>query len=90
VVLSPTREFTDHVTQELRYLFRLSGDSTIRRYLDKLVHGAHIVAGTPGPILGHLACGTLALDELNTPAPDEADRMFDLDFADVIAQMAER
>ncbi len=77
VVLSPTREFTDHVTQELRYLFRLSGDSTIRRYLDKLV-------------LGHLACGTLALDELNTPAPDEADRMFDLDFADVIAEMAER
>jgi ATP-independent RNA helicase DbpA len=68
LVLCPTRELADQVTQEIRRLARaednikvltLCGGSPIRNQLASLAHGAHIVVGTPGRILDHLARGTL-------------------------------
>ncbi len=96
LVLCPTRELADQVTQEIRRLARaedniktltLCGGAPIRTQLASLAHGAHIVVGTPGRVLDHLSRQTLALDALNTLVLDEADRMLDMGFAEDIAQV---
>ncbi len=97
MVLCPTRELADQVTQEIRRLARfadnikiisLVGGSTMRPQMASLEHGAHIVVGTPGRILDHLQRETLKLDALNTLVLDEADRMLDMGFYDDIAYVA--
>ena len=99
LVLCPTRELADQVTQEIRRLARfednikilsLCGGSTMRPQIVSLEHGAHIVVGTPGRIMDHLERGTLNLDALNTLVLDEADRMLDMGFHDDIAFVAQR
>ena len=94
LVLCPTRELADQVTQELRRLARaeenvkiltLCGGATMRPQLLSLEHGAHIVVGTPGRIMDHLERGSLNLEALNTLVLDEADRMLDMGFFDDIA-----
>ena len=96
LVLCPTRELADQVTQELRRLARaedhikiltLCGGATMRPQLASLEHGAHIVVGTPGRILDHLERGSLKLDALNTLVLDEADRMLDLGFGDELQRI---
>ena len=99
MVLCPTRELADQVTQEIRRLARfadnikilaLCGGTTMRPQIASLEHGAHIVVGTPGRIMDHLERGSLALDALNTLVLDEADRMLDMGFYDDIAYVAKR
>ena len=96
LVLCPTRELADQVTQEIRRLARaedniktltLCGGVPIRTQLASLAHGAHIVVGTPGRILDHLQRETLSLEALNTLVLDEADRMLDMGFAEDITQV---
>ncbi len=99
LVLCPTRELAEQVTQEIRRLARaednvkvltLCGGATMRPQIASLAHGAHIVVGTPGRLVDHLARETLPLDALNTLVLDEADRMLDMGFADEIAYVIER
>ncbi len=99
LVLCPTRELADQVTQELRRLARaednlkiltLCGGSTMRPQLASLEHGAHVVVGTPGRIMDHLERGSLQLDALNTLVLDEADRMLDMGFFDDISVVAKQ
>ena len=99
LVLCPTRELAEQVSQELRRLARaednikiltLCGGSTMRPQIASLAHGAHIVVGTPGRILDHLGRDTLMLDALKTLVLDEADRMLDMGFADDMAAVMER
>ncbi|MDH4053705.1 MAG: ATP-dependent RNA helicase DbpA, partial [Rubrivivax sp.] len=99
LVLCPTRELADQVTQEVRRLARaedhvkvltLCGGATMRPQLASLAHGAHIVVGTPGRLLDHLERGSLQLDALNTLVLDEADRMLDMGFFDDIAAVAKQ
>jgi ATP-dependent RNA helicase DbpA len=97
MVLCPTRELADQVTQELRRLARsednikilaLVGGSTMRPQMASLEHGAHVVVGTPGRIMDHLQRGSLNLEALNTLVLDEADRMLDMGFYGEIAAIA--
>ncbi|ABF12143.1 ATP-dependent RNA helicase DbpA [Cupriavidus metallidurans] len=97
LVLCPTRELADQVTQEIRRLARaednvkvltLSGGTPIRPQVESLVHGAHVVVGTPGRIIDHLDRGSLNIDAINTLVLDEADRMLDMGFHDDIAFIA--
>ncbi|MGE5384622.1 MAG: ATP-dependent RNA helicase DbpA [Betaproteobacteria bacterium] len=99
MVLCPTRELADQVTQEIRRLARaadnikvlsLCGGTTLRPQMASLEHGAHIVVGTPGRIMDHLERGSLRLDALNTLVLDEADRMLDMGFYDDIAYVAKQ
>ncbi|MBP0632060.1 MULTISPECIES: ATP-dependent RNA helicase DbpA [unclassified Cupriavidus] len=99
MVLCPTRELADQVTQEIRRLARaeenikvlsLCGGSPMRPQVDSLIHGAHIVVGTPGRILDHIDRGSLDLAAINTLVLDEADRMLDMGFFDDIAYIASR
>ncbi|MFM0323885.1 ATP-dependent RNA helicase DbpA [Caballeronia glebae] len=97
LVLCPTRELADQVTQEIRRLARaeenvkvltLCGGSPMRPQIASLEHGAHIAVGTPGRIMDHLERGTLSLDAVRTLVLDEADRMLDMGFFDDIASVA--
>lgn len=99
MVLCPTRELADQVTQEIRRLARfadnikiitLCGGSTMRPQIASLEHGAHIVVGTPGRIMDHLQRESLKLEALNTLVLDEADRMLDMGFYDDIAYVAKQ
>jgi len=89
LVLCPTRELADQVATELRKFARaianvkiitLCGGVPLRKQVNSLEVGAHIVIGTPGRIEDHLKRGTLDLSELNVLVLDEADRMLDMGF----------
>ncbi|MFT4676527.1 MAG: ATP-independent RNA helicase DbpA [Patiriisocius sp.] len=93
LVLCPTRELADQVAKEIRNLARqihnikvltLCGGVPFGPQKGSLEHGAHIVVGTPGRIEDHLRKGTLNLSEVNMFVLDEADRMLDMGFGEVI------
>jgi len=93
LVICPTRELADQVGKELRRLARftqniklvlLCGGKPLGPQIGSLEHGAHIVVGTPGRLQDHLRKGTLKLEGLKTLVLDEADRMLDMGFSDVM------
>ncbi len=93
LILCPTRELAEQVSQTLRQLARLipnikvlnlSGGMPLKPQLDSLRHGAHIIVGTPGRIQKHLDKKSLSLNRLKVLVLDEADRMLDMGFLDDI------
>jgi ATP-dependent RNA helicase DbpA len=93
LVLCPTRELAEQVSQAIRRLacfipnvkiINLSGGIPMKPQLDSLRHGAHLIVGTPGRVLKHLKNTSLDLSHLNTLVLDEADRMLDMGFFDDI------
>lgn len=89
LILCPTRELAEQVSQSIRQLARLmpnvkimnlSGGMPMRAQQDSLQHGAHIVVGTPGRVLKHLLQETLTLNHLSILVLDEADKMLDMGF----------
>jgi len=99
LVLCPTRELADQVTVEVRRLARamdnikvvtLCGGVALRGQRASLENGAHIVVGTPGRVMDHLARGYLSLEALNILVLDEADRMLDMGFFDDIATVTKQ
>ncbi len=93
LVLCPTRELAEQVTQEIRRLARfapnlkvltLSGGSPIRPQAESLAHGAHVVVGTPGRLWDHIERGFIDLSKIRTLVLDEADRMVDMGFQEQI------
>ena len=99
MVLCPTRELADQVATEIRRLARaeenvkvvvLCGGVPLRNQTASLENGAHIVVGTPGRIMDHLARGHLKLDAMNTLVLDEADRMLDMGFFEDISVVAKQ
>lgn len=96
LVLCPTRELADQVAKEIRRLGRqihnikvltLCGGVAFGPQKGSLEHGAHIVVGTPGRIEEHLRKGNLSLDEVSMFVLDEADRMLDMGFGEVITKI---
>ncbi|NOR19390.1 MAG: ATP-dependent RNA helicase DbpA [Xanthomonadales bacterium] len=96
LILCPTRELADQVGKELRRLARsipnikvvlLCGGKPFGPQKGSLEHGAHIAVGTPGRIQDHLRKGNLKLDGLKTLVLDEADRMLDMGFFDVMTEI---
>ena len=93
LVICPTRELADQVGKEIRRLARftqnmklvlLCGGKPLGPQIGSLEHGAHIVVGTPGRLHDHLHKGTLKLEDLKTLVLDEADRMLDMGFSEVM------
>lgn len=96
LVLCPTRELAEQVSQTLRSLSRLlpnvkilnlSGGAPLKPQLDSLRHGAHVIVGTPGRVQKHLDQESLSLSALQTVVLDEADRMLDMGFIDAIKEI---
>ncbi len=93
LILCPTRELAEQVSQSLRRLacmmpnvkiVNLSGGIPMKPQLDSLRHGAHVIVGTPGRVLKHLGKESLSLAKIKTLVLDEADRMLDMGFFDDI------
>jgi len=99
LVLCPTRELADQVSNEIRRLARampntkvltLCGGKAFGPQLASLEHKPHVVVGTPGRILKHLQKGSLKLGRLNMLVLDEADRMLDMGFQEDIMQIIDK
>lgn len=99
LVLCPTRELADQVAGEIRRLARsiqnikvltLCGGVPFGPQKGSLEHGAHIIVGTPGRIDEHLRKGNLTVDHLKMLILDEADRMLDMGFNEVITGIVDK
>lgn len=99
LVLCPTRELADQVATEIRRLARaihnikvltLCGGVPFGPQVGSLEHGAHIIVGTPGRIDDHLRRGTLKLKDVEMLVLDEADRMLDMGFQEVLDGIIEQ
>lgn len=99
LVLCPTRELADQVSNEIRRLARaipntkiltLCGGKPMAAQTTSLERDPHIIVGTPGRILKHLTQGTLNLDNLNTLVLDEASRMLDMGFLEDIMLITDK
>ncbi|WP_165064169.1 DEAD/DEAH box helicase [Marisediminicola senii] len=91
LVLAPTRELALQVCEAFeKYAAPMRGVHVLPVYggqaygvqLSALRRGVHIVVGTPGRIMDHLAKGTLDLSELKYLVLDEADEMLKMGFAE--------
>ena len=96
LVICPTRELSEQVAAELRNIAKfkhnikvltLCGGVAFGPQLGSLRHGAHIVVGTPGRLLGHLNKGSLDLQSVEILVLDEADRMLDMGFFEDIQKI---
>ena len=92
LVVSPTRELAIQTQDELFKLGRdkhvrvqaVFGGADIRRQINGLNHGAHIVVGTPGRLIDHIRRGTINLSHVKTLVLDEADEMLNMGFLEDI------
>lgn len=96
LVLAPTRELALQVAEAFEsYATRMKGVHLLPVYggqgygvqLSALRRGVHIVVGTPGRVMDHLAKGTLDLSELDYLVLDEADEMLKMGFAEDVEQI---
>ncbi|WP_306233350.1 DEAD/DEAH box helicase [Agrococcus beijingensis] len=96
LVLAPTRELAVQVCEAFeRYAAHLGGVHVLPIYggqaygvqLSALRRGVHVVVGTPGRIMDHLAKGTLDLSGLTHVVLDEADEMLRMGFAEDVDQI---
>jgi ATP-independent RNA helicase DbpA len=99
LVLCPTRELADQVSNAIRELARtthnvkvltLCGGQPFGPQAGSLEHGAHIVVGTPGRVEDHLRKSTLSLARLTTLVLDEADRMLEMGFQESLDAIVEQ
>ncbi|MCC6708499.1 MAG: DEAD/DEAH box helicase [Gammaproteobacteria bacterium] len=97
LVLVPTRELAQQVaavcedfareaTRALKVVSAFGGVS-INPQMMALRGGADIVVATPGRLLDLIEHNALRLDEVHTLVLDEADRLFDLGFAEELARV---
>ena len=88
LVMVPTRELANQVSEEAGALGRHRGLRTLAVYggvgyqkqIEAIEAGAHLVVGTPGRILDHLGSGRLSFDGVRILIFDEADEMLSLGF----------
>jgi ATP-dependent RNA helicase DeaD len=96
LVLAPTRELALQVAEAFsRYGAHLPAVKVLPIYggqsygvqLAGLKRGAHVVVGTPGRVIDHLARGTLDLSKLDYLVLDEADEMLQMGFAEDVERI---
>ncbi len=93
IILAPTRELANQISDELKQLAKfqhnikiltLCGGVPYNPQVHSLRHKAHIIVGTPGRILKHLQNDNFSPKGINTLVLDEADRMLDMGFSEDI------
>jgi ATP-dependent RNA helicase DeaD len=89
LVLCPTRELCVQVHEEMTRIgvrsgirsVAIYGGDSMRRQLDVLKSGPHVVVATPGRLLDHCSRKSISLSAVRIAVLDEADRMLDMGFA---------
>ncbi len=97
VILVPTRELCEQVTQEMKKFSKYKkmrivavyGGVSINPQITHL-RSADIVIGTPGRFLDHVTRGTMQLHKVRILVLDEADRMCDMGFIDDVKRIISR
>ncbi len=97
LVLTPTRELAEQITNELLDFSKkkdldvisVYGGVSINDQIRRLPR-ADIVVGTPGRILDHIDRNSIDLSRINTLVLDEADRMLDMGFRDDVERIIMR
>jgi len=96
LVFCPTRELADQVARELRLLARLlpnvkvlslCGGIALKPQVASLRHPPHVVVGTPGRLEELIELGALDVSGIQVLVLDEADRMLDMGFIEVITKL---
>ena len=98
LILVPTRELALQVSDEVEKLSHglsvtcvsVYGGMPIKRQINRLRGGSHIVVGTPGRVLDVIGRGVLDLRDLDCVVLDEADRMLDIGFRPDIERILRR
>ena len=97
IILTPTRELTIQVAEELVSLkgkkkikiLPVYGGQSMELQLKHLKRGVQIVVGTPGRIIDHLKRKTLRLENTNFCVLDEADEMLNMGFLEDVKTILE-
>lgn len=97
LVLTPTRELAQQVTEALRKFSKYKplriivvyGGVSIGLQVEQL-KTADVVIGTPGRILDHIQRNTIRLDRVKVLVLDEADRMLDMGFIEDVENIIRR
>jgi len=89
VVMAPTRELAQQITEDLQDLAHfypdirvvtVYGGANIQKQIEKLKKGAQIVVATPGRLQDHMNRRTVDLSHVTTVVLDEADEMLNMGF----------
>jgi ATP-dependent RNA helicase DeaD len=88
LILTPTRELCQQVTEEIARIGQFRGVKPVAIYggasmdtqVNALHRGAQVVVGTPGRVLDLIRRGELKLGSVAIVILDEADRMLDMGF----------
>jgi superfamily II DNA/RNA helicase len=97
LVLTPTRELADQVTQATRTYGRyvrvrsvaIIGGMPFAEQIRALGQSPDMIIATPGRLLDHLDRGRINLSHLELLVLDEADRMLDMGFIDDVKRIAD-
>ena len=91
VVMAPTRELAQQITEDLQDLAHfypdirvvtVYGGANIQKQIEKLKKGAQIVVATPGRLQDHMNRRTVDLSHVTTVVLDEADEMLNMGFSE--------
>ena len=89
VVLAPTRELAQQITEDLKDLAHfypdvrivgVYGGANIQTQIEKLKKGAHIIVATPGRFQDHINRRTVDISHIRDVVLDEADEMLNMGF----------
>ena len=89
VVMAPTRELAQQITEDLQDLAHfypdirvvtVYGGANIQKQIEKLKKGAQIVVATPGRLQDHMNRRTVDLSHVTTVVLDEADEVLNMGF----------
>lgn len=88
LILAPTRELTEQISQASQDLagkgapktVAIYGGKSIKPQIDRLRNRPEIVVATPGRLLDHVQRKTINLSDFSIVVMDEVDRMFDMGF----------
>ena len=89
VVMAPTRELAQQITEDLRDLAHfypelrivtVYGGANIQKQIDQLSKGTQIIVATPGRLQDHMNRRTVDLSKVTTIVLDEADEMLNMGF----------
>jgi ATP-dependent RNA helicase DeaD len=93
LILCPVRELAVQVSEQFSkfsshkrgvVVHPVFGGQPIERQIQALNRGVHLIIGTPGRILDHIARKTIDLRGIEMVVLDEADKMLDMGFRDDI------
>lgn len=99
LILSPTRELTSQIAEELRALAKyrpnvrivsIYGGQAMDRQMKHLRRKPQIIVATPGRLIDHMRRKTIKLHSLKTVVLDEADEMLDMGFIKDVTGILDR